>query len=176
MRPGLVAQLDRVPPSEGGSRWFESSRAHIIVSRCFVMIRASFIGLAFVTAMAACSSSGRTPGMADGALDADATSEDAPSGDAPSDADVTNATCQQIRMCVAGGGGVDTCQSRGTPQAQGLYTSLLSCLSTHCPEMLFECVCRETCQPDGFCLAEIDACMTASGVSIDSVCDHSCGG
>jgi len=140
------------------------------------MTRVSFIGLALVTAMAACSSNGRPPATADAALDADAKAEDAPSEDAPSDADLTGATCQQIRSCVAAGGGVDACQARGTPQAQGLYMSVLSCLSNSCPEMLFECVCRETCQPDGFCLDEIDACMTASGVSIDSVCDHSCGG
>jgi len=94
----------------------------------------------------------------------------------PSDADLTSATCQQIRSCVAAGGGVDACRARGTPGAQDLHMSLLSCLSKHCPEGLFECVCRETCQPDGFCLGEIDACMAESGVSIDSVCDHSCGG
>jgi len=143
-------------------------------------MRVSFIGLALVTAMAACSSNGRPPATADGALDADAKAEDkaedATSEDAPSDADLTSVTCQQIRSCVAAGGGVDDCRARGTPQAQDLYMSLLSCLSNHCPEGLFECVCRETCQPDGFCLGEIDACMTASGVSIDSVCDHSCGG
>jgi hypothetical protein len=144
------------------------------------MTRVSFIGLAFVTAMAACSSNDRPPATADAALDADAKSEDkaedATSEDVPSDADLANATCQQIRMCVGAGGGVDTCQARGTPEAQGLYKSVSSCLSKFCPEGLFECVCRETCQPDGFCLAEIDACMTASGVSMDAVCDHSCGG
>ena len=144
------------------------------------MTRAALIGLAFVTAVAACSSNGKPAATPDGstmdvAADAADASADATT-DVPSDAEVTSADCQQIRLCVAAGGGVGGCLARGTPGAQALFMSLQSCLSGSCPGLLSDCVCRETCQQDGYCLDQVDACLADSGASSDAVCDHYCGG
>jgi hypothetical protein len=142
------------------------------------MTRAALIGLALVTAVAACSSNGKPAATTDAStmdVTADAAS-DAPA-DLSSDTEITSADCQQIRLCVAAGGGVDACLARGTPGAQTLFMSLLSCLSAApCPGLLSDCVCRETCQQDGYCLDQVDACLADSGASADAVCDHYCGG
>jgi hypothetical protein len=140
------------------------------------MIRAALIGLTFATALAACSSSGQSSPMSDASMDvaADTAPADAEPDMGP-DAEIS-ADCQQIRLCVAAGGGMDACLARGTPTAQGLFMSLLSCLSTPCPGLLSDCVCRETCQLDGYCLDQVDACLADSGASADGVCDHYCGG
>ena len=140
------------------------------------MTRAALIGLTFVTALAACSSSGPPVAMADASTDvaADSALPDADPDTSPDAA--VSADCQQIRLCVAAGGGVDACLARGTPRAQELFMSLLSCLSPPCPGLLSDCVCRETCQLDGYCLDQVDACLSDSGASADGVCDHYCDG
>jgi hypothetical protein len=115
--------------------------------------------------------------MSDASTDVavDASAEASP--DTAQDADVPASDCQQIRLCVVAGGGVDACLARGKPASQTLFMGLLTCLNAApCPGLLSDCVCRETCQLDGYCLDQVDACLADSGAAADTVCDHYCGG
>ena len=139
----------------------------------------ALLGLALQAAMGSCAANGHPDAQADAPFDAgDMGLEE--TGDAPvspDSGDPPPATCQQIRRCVAAGGGVDACLARGAPEAQGVFMALLDCLGMPCPGLVAACVCREACQqPDGYCLDQADACMTASGETIDSACDQYCGG
>ena len=123
----------------------------------------------------ACSSGSKAPD-ADSAASVDVMGLDA--GDAAGDeVGVVALNCQGIRLCMAAGGGVETCVARGTPEAQATVQTLLDCLTPLCPGLLSACVCREACQqPDGYCLDEADACVAASTTTVDAVCGQYCGG
>lgn len=86
-------------------------------------------------------------------------------------------TCQGIRLCVAAGSDADSCAARGSTEGQAAFQKLRVCLMPLCEGLLRACVCRESCQqPDGYCLAETDACVAASGSTVDAVCGQYCGG
>lgn len=98
----------------------------------------------------------------------------------PSDATEVGATaltCQGIRLCWTGGGNSTDCASRGTPDGKAAFQTLFDCLMSHCSDLVASCICREACQqPDGYCLDQTDACLAASGTSVDAVCGQFCGG
>ena len=119
----------------------------------------------------ACSSGTKGPD-AGGTLDA--ASEQ--TGETGGEAGATMLSCQDIRLCVAAGGSPDSCAARGTAEAKASFQSLLDCLAAPCPDRLLACVCRETCQADGYCLDQTDACAGASATSVDAVCNQYCGG
>jgi hypothetical protein len=137
----------------------------------------ALLGLALLVVTGGCSGSGRTDAQVDSTADGGRGDEGLDQeGDAADSGGPPTATCQQIRLCVAAGGGVDACLARGTPDAQALFMSLLTCLGPYCSDLVPACVCRETCQqPDGYCLDQADACLTASGGAPDAVCDQYCG-
>ena len=85
-------------------------------------------------------------------------------------------TCQGIRLCMAAGASADSCAARGTAEGQAAFQKLRDCLTPLCDGLLRACVCRESCQSDGYCLAETDACVAASGSTVDAVCEQYCGG
>lgn len=131
----------------------------------------SFAGaaLALAVTLAACSSSRRSD--LDGATDLAV--EGGPSDGTQGDAAGT--TCQDIRICVALGGSLDTCVKRGTPAAQETFNTLLSCLTNQptpgCMGTEPQCICPEECYGNGLCLDETGACLDMSGITDDAVCN-----
>jgi hypothetical protein len=88
------------------------------------------------------------------------------------------ATCQQIRLCVLEGpcadeGCVQTCEQRGTPDAQMAFEALRACTARACPMISdVNCACGEQCLAGGSCLHEADVCRGT--VAVDDVCDSLC--
>ena len=92
----------------------------------------------------------------------------------------TNATCQDMRMCVMDCGDdacVNNCKSRGDAAAQAAFQALYDCTIDSargaCPmaRAIDDCVCMAQCF-DGACLAETDACV--NGAAVDLVCEMRC--
>jgi hypothetical protein len=137
-----------------------------------VVFLAGLVGL-LGGASGACSSSGNPPGTDAGTGgDADVKGDSADDAGSPA-----LLTCQGIRLCMMAGSDVESCAARGTTEGQAAFQKLRDCLQPLCPELLFACVCRESCQqPDGYCLDEADACAAASGSTVDAVCRQYCGG
>jgi len=127
-----------------------------------------------------CSSGGSHP-------PADATSEIPVAGDAPLESASVVFTCEDIRTCAAACADttcLDGCRARGYAAAQATFADLMSCLGTldqrsppgdDCTGVDPGCYCREECNPDGYCLDQVAACLqAASGVGADTVCNGTC--
>ncbi|MES1204526.1 MAG: hypothetical protein ABUS79_01190 [Pseudomonadota bacterium] len=99
------------------------------------------------------------------------------SGGAQSPADAADATCQDIRACIAqvcGDGDqacVQRCISRGTTAAKAAFQGLATCTAGQCPTATMQCTCEQQCYAEGLCLAETEACV---GAVTDIVCDELC--
>jgi hypothetical protein len=137
-----------------------------------VVFVAGLVGL-LGGAAGACSSNGNPPSD-----DAGTGGDTDVKGDAADDTGLPALlTCQGIRLCMMAGSDLQSCAARGTAEGQAAFQKLHDCLQPLCPELLFACVCRESCQqPDGYCLDEADACVAASGSTVDTVCRQYCGG
>jgi hypothetical protein len=138
-------------------------------------MRGALAAVAAVLMIAACSSGG---GSHDGGGGAGGGGATGGGGGA-----TTNATCQDIRLCVLDCGDdacIAMCKARGTADAQALYQALDDCTRAApptgggctVPYDLPNCYCPAQCLQDPPCGPQVDACVAPAGM--DLVCDMRC--
>jgi hypothetical protein len=132
-----------------------TARLVIGVAQMFLMI---FVG--------SCSGGGSKVVIPDGGVDA-------------IDAAASGTSCQSIRVCVGGvasAADAQRCVDMGTTEAQQTYLALRSCLTSPPASCSSDfdttCICQEECYADGYCLAEVNACLGAT--TTDLFCNGPC--